>query len=72
MSIDKSLKTRAKLVRPRNVFKRAERIKILQDEGKWNPSMSVFGIPKVKILKLKQRGKTSKKAEKETAKEAKK
>ena len=67
MSIDKSLKMKGKLVRPRNVFTRIERIKILKGEGKWNPTMSVFGIPKVKSVKIKRKGKSEKKAEKTEA-----
>ncbi len=65
MSIDKSLKTSGKLARPRNVLTRIERIKMLKEEGKWNPAVSVFGIPKVKVAKIKQKGKS---AEKKAAK----
>lgn len=67
MSIDKSLKLKGKLVRPRNVFTRVERIKILKGEGKWEPTMSVFGIPKVKSVKMKRKGKSEKKAAKAEA-----
>ncbi|HHT9114385.1 MAG: small basic protein [Planctomycetes bacterium] len=67
MSIDKSLKMKGKLVRPRNVFTRVERIKILKGEGKWEPTMSVFGIPKVKSVKIKRKGKSEKKAAKAEA-----
>ena len=67
MSIDKSLKLKGKLVRPRNVFTRVERIKILKEEGKWEPTMSVFGIPKVKSVKIKRKGKSEKKAVKAEA-----
>lgn len=67
MSIEKSLKTKGKLVRPRNVYTRIERIKMLKGEGKWEPTMSVFGIPKVKALKLKRKAKSEKKAEKAEA-----
>jgi len=70
MSIDKSLKMKGKLVRPRNVFTRIERIKILKGEGKWEPTMSVFGIPKVKSVKIKRKGKSEKKAAKAEAAEA--
>jgi small basic protein (TIGR04137 family) len=66
MSIDKSLKLKSKLARPRNVYSKVERIKMLRDEGKWDPSQSVYGIPKVKVLKLKRKGKTKKKAAAET------
>lgn len=61
MSLDKSLKTSGKLARPRNVLTRIERIKMLKEEGKWNPSVSVFGIPKVKVAKAKQKGKSTEK-----------
>ena len=67
MSIDKSLRMKGKLVRPRNVFTRIERIKILKDEGRWEPTMSVFGIPKVKSVKIKRKGKSEKKAAKAEA-----
>ena len=67
MSIDKSFKMKGKLVRPRNVFTRVERIKILKEEGKWEPTMSVFGIPKVKSVKIKRKGKSEKKAAKAEA-----
>ena len=67
MSIDKSLKMKGKLARPRNVFTRIERIKILKGEGKWEPTMSVFGIPKVKSVKIKRKGKSEKKAAKAEA-----
>ncbi|MCF6158458.1 MAG: small basic protein [wastewater metagenome] len=69
MSIDKSLKLKGKLVRPRNVFTRKERIQILRQEGRWNPAESVYGIPKVKVVKLKQKSKSEQKA-KEKAEEA--
>lgn len=67
MSINKSLKTKGKLARPRNVFTRTERIKILKAEGKWQPTMSVFGIPKVKAAKAKRKGKAEKKVAKAEA-----
>lgn len=67
MSVDKSLKTKGKLVRPRNVFTRIERVKLLKDEGKWEPTMSVFGIPKVKTLKLRRKAKSENKAAKAEA-----
>ena len=67
MSINKSLKTKGKLARPRNVFTRTERIKILKAEGKWQSTMSVFGIPKVKAAKAKRKGKAEKKVAKAEA-----
>ena len=67
MSIDKSLKTKGKLVRPRNVFTKTERLKLLKGEGKWDSTMSVFGIPKVKTVKQKRKAKSEKKEAKTEA-----
>jgi small basic protein (TIGR04137 family) len=47
MSIDKSLKSEAGLVRHRNVLTRAERIKQLKEDDKWSEGGSPFGLPKV-------------------------
>ena len=63
MSIDKSLITKSKLVRQRNVLTRPERIKFLTDEGLWDEKKSVYGLPKVKIKKLKRKAKVKKAAE---------
>lgn len=57
MSIHKSLKTKGKLVRHRNVLTRDERIKILSGEGKWKEGQSVFGLPKVKNIMQKAKRK---------------
>ena len=62
MSINKSLKTMGKLVRQRNVLTRPERIKHLQDEGLWDEKKSVYGLPKVKIIKIKKKAKVKKAA----------
>ncbi len=63
MSIDKSLVTKSKLVRQRNVLTRPERIKFLTDEGLWDEKKSVYGLPKVKTVKVKKKAKVAKKAE---------
>lgn len=63
MSIDKSLVSKSKLVRQRNVLTRPERIKYLQDEGLWDEKKSVYGLPKVKIVKIKKKVKVKKAAE---------
>ena len=39
--------------RHRNVLKRAERIKKMMDENRWAEEKSVFGLPKIKSLKVK-------------------
>ena len=52
MSIDRSLKLKGALVRHRNVLTRAERLKRLKDEEKWEEGKSVFGLPKVANRKV--------------------
>ena len=66
MSIDKSLVSKNKLVRERNVYTRAERFGILKGEDNWNEGKSVFGLRKVKIQRLKR--KSTKEAPKEAPK----
>ena len=48
MSIHKSLVSKVKLQRSRNVWTRIERIAALKKEGKYQEGDSVYGLPKVK------------------------
>lgn len=66
MSIDKSLATNSKLVRHRSVLTRPERVKYLESEGLWDEEKSVYGLPKVKTLKVKKKAKVKKAEEPET------
>lgn len=68
MSIDKSLRRKNSLARTRNVLKRDERVKILQDEERWKDGRSPYGLPKVKVVKIAT-GKKAKKEKKEDEKE---
>lgn len=52
MSIDKSLKRGGGLARVRNVLRRAERLALLQEDGKWTAEKGVFNVPKTKYRKL--------------------
>ena len=64
MTLHKSLKSGNTLKRARSVLSRAERIAILEDEGRWEEGQSVFGIPKVRSYVMKRRhGKAAKKEE---------
>jgi small basic protein (TIGR04137 family) len=63
MSIDKSLISKSKLTRHRNVLTRPERIKFLMEEGLWDEKKSVYGLPKVKTVKVKKKAKVKKAAE---------
>ena len=67
MSIDKSLVSKGKLVRHRSVLTRTERVQHLTDEGLWDETKSVYGLPKVKTIKAKKKVKAVKeKTEEET------
>lgn len=66
MSIHKSLKSSGKLVRARSVLNRSERLEALARDGRWNEeSDSPYGLPKVRVLKIKKRGKEKKKKDDE-------
>jgi small basic protein (TIGR04137 family) len=67
MSIDKSLVSKGKLTRHRNVLTRAERIKYLNKEGLRDKENSVFGLPKVKTIKVRKKAKVEKEKTEETA-----
>ena len=60
MSIDKSLRRKNQLARARNVLKRAERIKVLQDDERWQEGRSPFNLPKVRVLKAAKKPKKAK------------
>ncbi|MDO4575335.1 MAG: small basic protein [Planctomycetia bacterium] len=65
MTIDKSLKVRAALMRTRSVLTRAERIEKLQAAERWQDGDSPVGLAKVRVYKLAMKKK--KKEEKEDA-----
>jgi small basic protein (TIGR04137 family) len=48
MSIHKSLSSRNRLSRARNVLRRGERLKVLFEDGRWEKGQSVYGLPKTK------------------------
>ena len=53
MSQHSSLKSDSVGARHRNVLKRHERIRSLQDADTWGSRQSAFKLPKVKLIKLK-------------------
>jgi small basic protein (TIGR04137 family) len=63
MTLDKSLKVNRKLARARSVLSRPERIAKLAELERWNEGDPVFGLPKVRVMKLALKKK--KKAKKE-------
>ena len=55
MTIDKSLKVRAALIRTRSVLTRAERIEKLQSTERWSEGDSPVGLAKVRVYKLQMK-----------------
>jgi small basic protein (TIGR04137 family) len=53
MSQHPSLRSSENDKKQRSVLKRYERISLLKDREKWKDDDSVFGLPKVKIVKFK-------------------
>lgn len=64
MSLDKSLKGRGRLKRSRNVLTRAERIAKLEEEGRWEEGDSPFGLPSVRVRRMRAGKKKKEKEEK--------
>jgi len=67
MSIHKSLVSKSALTRHRNVLTRAERVAKLIDEEKWEEGDPVFGLPKVRVRRVKTGKHKKAKAEDEAA-----
>lgn len=63
MSMDKSLRIRRGSVKAKSVLRRAERIVKLKEAERWDESMSVLGLPKVRVYKLAMKKKKKKKEE---------
>ena len=63
MSIHRSLVAEGGSRRHRNVLSREERIAKLEDEGRWDETASVYGLPKVRSIKASTGKKKVKKEE---------
>lgn len=70
MSIDKSLKKPAGMVRTRNVLKRGERIDQLIEEGRWQEGEGALGLPKVRVKRVVAGKKQKKKKEEDEGSES--
>jgi small basic protein (TIGR04137 family) len=53
MSMHPSLKATEKGKKQRSVLKRIERLKSMWDKEKWKEGDSVYGLPKIKTIKIK-------------------
>jgi small basic protein (TIGR04137 family) len=62
VTIDKSLKRKGRLARTRNVLKRSERVTTMQAEDKWLEDQTIFGLPKLRVIKMVVGKKKKKKA----------
>lgn len=53
MSIHPSLSSSEKDKKPRSVLKRTERIKTMLQKGQWKEGDNVYGLPKIKTVRIK-------------------
>jgi small basic protein (TIGR04137 family) len=72
MTIDKSLRVRAGMIRQRNVLTRAERLEKLKESERWQDGDGVLGMPKVRVVKISLKKKKKVKKEEEETKGGKK
>ena len=69
MSIHPSLRGTDKDKQQRSVLKRIERIKHLIGKGLWKEGDAVFGLPKIKVIKIKFKKEKAEKPEEAAAAE---
>lgn len=53
MSIHPSLNSSEKDKKPRSVLKRIERLKTMIEKGQWKEGDNVYGLPKIKTVRIK-------------------
>jgi len=53
MAIHPSLKTSDKVNKARSVMKRSERIRSMMEKGQWKEGDDVYGLPKIKAVRIK-------------------
>lgn len=68
MSIHPSLSISDKDKKPRSVLKRTERMRMMMEKGQWKEGDKVYGLPKIKTVRIKiKKEKAEKAAEAVTA-----
>jgi len=68
MSIHPSLNLSDKDKKSRSVLKRTERLRTMMEKGQWKEGDPVYGLPKIKILRIKiKKEKAAEKVEAPTA-----
>ena len=63
MSLHPSLRTSDKDKKARSVLKRIERIRMMHDKGTWKEGDDVYGLPKIKTLRIRIKKEKAEKAE---------
>lgn len=63
MSIHPSLSISDKDKKARSVLKRTERLKSMQEKGQWKEGDDVFGLPKIKTIRIKIKKEKAEKTE---------
>jgi len=63
MSIHPSLNISDKEKKPRSVLKRVERLRSMHEKGVWKEGDNVFGLPKIKTVRIKIKKEKAEKAE---------
>ena len=63
MSIHPSLKSSQKDKKQRSVLKRAERLRSMLGKGQWREGDSVYGLPKIKTIRIKIKKEKAEKVE---------
>ena len=67
MSIHPSLAISDKDKKQRSVLKRTERLKTMMEKGQWKQGDKVYGLPKIKTLRIKIKKEKAEKVEAVTA-----
>lgn len=63
MSIHPSLAISEKDKKQRSVLKRTERLRLMLEKGQWKEGNSVYGLPKIKTVRIKIKKEKAEKAE---------
>jgi len=63
MAIHPSLRGADKSKKQRSVLKRAERLKIMIDKGDWKDGDDIYGLPKIKTIRIKIKKEKAEKVE---------
>jgi len=63
MSIHPSLAISEKDKKPRSVLKRSERIRMMMEKGQWKEGDKVYGLPKIKTVRIKIKKEKAEKVE---------